>query len=242
MLQLGVLDKTQNLQRVLAQIADASNSDSFKFKEVVNEVLQRYASCHFAHLSATKCLSDEEKKYWDIFVEMMRSICVDPPALFQAYFVFTFYIKSLAIFIHGGLKAIKKIKYGDKCSKQLFREVLTRELERYDQGGETLTFANVDGVKCEKEAVGITHSMVDNGYTVVTILVLASGVYSIPPLVGSTEHVKNVLQKFNTIPKSEIETLEVLQATHTEDQGLSAQEVQKKFPLLKPLYWSGLQI
>lgn len=237
MMQVGVLDKMRELRRQLAQIEDESNSDDLKLKEVVKALLQHYNSCHFAYVSAIQCLSDEEIKYGDIFAEMMRSISDDPPALVKAYRVFKFYVKSFAIFIHWGLKKVsKKIKYGNQCAKQLFGELLSKELVRYDRDEKTSVTIDVD----DKEAAGSTKSMVHRDYTVVTILVLASGKYSILPLVCNTEHVKTVLQKLNTIAKSEIEALEVFWTAQREDEGVSEQELQRDFPLLKPVK-SGLE-
>ncbi|KAK1394812.1 hypothetical protein POM88_013868 [Heracleum sosnowskyi] len=176
-------------------------------------------------------------KYGNNFAEMMDSFDKHPEAVINLYDLFKYCAKSLAKFVH--LALIKEINYDGKCSKQLFAEVLTGELAKYDKDEETL--ASVDDMKNEEEAVGKAHSMVDNDYLVVTILVLARGVYSIPPLQCNTEHVKTVLQKFSSIPKSKIESLQVLLTPQTEDEGISEQGLHRTFPLLKPLTLSGLE-
>ncbi|XP_074330848.1 uncharacterized protein LOC141668059 isoform X2 [Apium graveolens] len=229
MLQVGVLDGTRELQREVQKITQvASNLDG-----VVKSLLRCNDSCRFAHLSVTQCISDE-KKYGNNFAEMMDSFDKDPEALVMLYDLFKYLAKSLAIFVHLALiKAIKKIYYDGKCSKQLFAEFLGRELAKYDEDEETL--ASVDGMQNEEEAVGRAHRMFDNDYLVVTILVLASGVYSIPPLQCNTEHVKTVLQKLSSIPKNKIESLQVLLTPQTEDEAISEKGLAAKFPLLKPL-------
>lgn len=58
-----------------------------------------------------------------------------------------------------------QIHYDGKYSKQLFREVLTRELVQYDRDKEA--FSNIDCMKYEKKTVGEEHCMVDNNYLVV---------------------------------------------------------------------------
>lgn len=63
-----------------------------------------------------------------------------------------------------------QINYDDKCPKQLFAELLTGELAKYDKDEETL--ASVDGMKYEEEAVGKAHSIVDNDYLVVISLLI----------------------------------------------------------------------
>lgn len=63
-----------------------------------------------------------------------------------------------------------QINYDGKCSKQLFAEILTRELAKYDKDEETLT--SVDGMQYEEEAVGKPQSIVDNDYLVVISLLL----------------------------------------------------------------------
>ncbi|KAK1394879.1 hypothetical protein POM88_013935 [Heracleum sosnowskyi] len=220
-LQVGVLDKMRELQTELAQTADTANLDCAKLEGVMKSLLQRYDSCHFAYLSVTQCISDEDTKY-GVENDKMDSICSDDPY----YEMIDCIIKKLVI------------NYDGKYSKQLFREVLTGELVKYDRDNET--FANVDdGMKYEKKAVGEEHGMVDNNYLVVTLLVLTSGMYSFPPLVCNPEHVKTVLQEFNTIPKSKVESVEVLWTPQMEDEVVSKQELQRDFPQLKPVNFTG---
>lgn len=63
-----------------------------------------------------------------------------------------------------------QINYDTKCSKELFAEILTRELAKYDKDEETL--ASFDGIKFEEVAVGEARSMVDNDYLVVISLLI----------------------------------------------------------------------
>lgn len=240
MLQVGLLGRKQLLRQQLdkiAQVKDATHLDGLKFKEVVDALFQRHDSCRFAYLSATQC--SDERKFGDIKAEFMRSILMNPPSVFLAYYLFRFIIKSLLFLLHWPFKmAIKKLKYENKCSKQLFGQVLNRELVRYDRDEEKMV--NFDGMKYE-EAVGETPGTVPNVYFVVTLLVLASGKYSIPPLEGNTEHLKTILQKFYAIPESKIETVEVLRSPQTGDDTVSEDELKRDFPLLKPVKLSDLE-
>ncbi|KAL8115760.1 hypothetical protein AgCh_022313 [Apium graveolens] len=232
-LQVGVLDNMRELQTELAQTADTS--DAIKLEGVMKSLLQHCDSCHFAHLTVTQCIS-EEIKYGEDNDEM-DSICAADPLAY--YIMLKCFMKGLVVVIHSAMKIIKKIHYDGKYSKQLFREVLTTEVVRYDRDEETIS--NIDGMKYKKKAVGEEHGMVDNNYLVVTMLVLASGIYSVPRLVCNTEHLQTVFKEFNTIPKSKVESVEVFWTQQTGDEVVSKQELQRDFPQLKPINFSGVE-
>lgn len=44
----------------------------------------------------------------------------------------------------------------------------------------------------------------------VTMVVLASGIYSVPSSVCNTEHIKTVFQEFNTIPMNKVEVSNIV--------------------------------
>ncbi|XP_074375205.1 FLUCTUATING-LIGHT-ACCLIMATION protein 1, chloroplastic-like [Apium graveolens] len=127
-------------------------------------------------------------------------------------------------------------KYDDmeKYSRPCFRGFLETELAKFEKEDET--FVNVDGVICKKDSGGNVNS-IDNEYSVVTLLVLADGEYWIPsvkwhtPLVNKVD-VKTALQKILSIPRSNLEALEVLWTPQTEKDSISEQELRRDFGLL----------
>ncbi|XP_074330585.1 uncharacterized protein LOC141667849 [Apium graveolens] len=212
------------------------HSDAMKFEGVMKTLVQHFDSCHFAYTNVTKCVSDKKMKF-EHDNDKADSLFVHDPLQFAVYSRLKCFVSKLVETIYGAVKTNKKINYEDKCSKQLCREVLASELVRY--GKDKKTSANIEGVQYENRVGGKENSMAGNEYLVVTILVLASGMYSIPSSMGNTEHVMTALQEFDAIPKSKLESLEVL---WTRDEVVSEQELERDFPLLEPIDPSGGKI
>ncbi|KAL6583009.1 hypothetical protein OROMI_005087 [Orobanche minor] len=127
-------------------------------------------------------------------------------------------------------------KYDDmeKYSRPCYRGFLETELAKFDKEEET--FVNVDGVRCKKESAG-NASIINNEYSVVTLLVLADGEYWIPSVKGHTSHVdkadvRTALQKIRSIGRSSLEAVEVLWTPQTENDSISEQELRRDFGLL----------
>ncbi|KAK2432777.1 myelin-associated oligodendrocyte basic protein [Trifolium repens] len=127
-------------------------------------------------------------------------------------------------------------KYGhlEKSSRPRFRRFLEIELGKSDNNDET--FMNVDGVKYQKESGGKVNS-IDNEYSVVTLLVLVDGEYLIPSLKGNSTRVnkgdvKTALRTIYSIPRSDLEAVEVLWTPQMENDVVSKQDVRRDFGIL----------
>ncbi|PNY09585.1 hypothetical protein L195_g006139 [Trifolium pratense] len=127
-----------------------------------------------------------------------------------------------------------KYDHLEKHSRPRFRGFLETVIGKFDKNDET--FVNVDGVKYRKEPVGKVNS-IDNEYSVVTLLVLVDGEYLIPSLKGHSKRVnkgdvKTALQTIYSIPRSNLEAVEVLWTPQMENDVVSKQDVRRDFGFL----------
>ncbi|WJX84541.1 hypothetical protein P8452_67109 [Trifolium repens] len=134
----------------------------------------------------------------------------------------------------GGTADIAKYDHLEGSSRPRFRGFLETELEKFDKNDET--FVNVDGVKYRKESNGKVNS-IDNEYSVVTLLVLVEDEYLIPSVKRNSKRVnkgdvKTALETILSIPRRELEGVEVLWTPQMENDVVSKQDVHRDFGFL----------
>ncbi|KAK2364043.1 myelin-associated oligodendrocyte basic protein [Trifolium repens] len=127
-----------------------------------------------------------------------------------------------------------KYDHLEGSSRPRFRGFLETELEKFDKNDET--FVNVDGVKYRKESNGKVNS-IDNEYSVVTLLVLVEDEYLIPSVKRNSKRVnkgdvKTALETILSIPRRELEGVEVLWTPQMENDVVSKQDVRRDFGFL----------
>ncbi|KAK1385281.1 hypothetical protein POM88_023016 [Heracleum sosnowskyi] len=102
-----------------------------------------------------------------------------------------------------------------------FLQIINRERDKYGQDVET--FVNVDGVKYKNCMVEANSSNIENEYTLATVSVLATGKHLIPSTNKKRQvylDTAAVLQTLISIPKTEIQSVEVLWSPQKEDHVL----------------------
>ncbi|GAU28211.1 hypothetical protein TSUD_313700, partial [Trifolium subterraneum] len=119
----------------------------------------------------------------------------------------------------------------EKDTRPRFRGFLETVVGQFDKNDET--FVNVDGVKYQKESVGKVTS-IDNEYSVVTLLVLVDGEYLIPSPKRSSTRVNKgdvitALQTIYSIPRSNLEAVEVLWTPQMENDVVSKKDIRRDF-------------
>ncbi|KAL6575422.1 hypothetical protein OROMI_012707 [Orobanche minor] len=108
-----------------------------------------------------------------------------------------------------------------------FREYLNKLLRGYREDDNTL--GNVDGVKYKKQ-VDMVNRSIDNEYTMVTVMVLATGGHSIPTKKEKGKKYVDsltVLQTLQRIPKNNIQSVEVVWSPQKEDEVLFEEAIRR---------------
>ncbi|KAL8127884.1 hypothetical protein AgCh_014723 [Apium graveolens] len=103
-----------------------------------------------------------------------------------------------------------------------FQQIIKRERVKYGEDEET--YVNVNGVRYKKNSmVEANSSNIENEYTLATMSVIATGKHLIPST-NKKRHVYldsvAVLQTLNSIPETEIRSVEVLWSPQKEDDVL----------------------
>ncbi|KAK2418037.1 myelin-associated oligodendrocyte basic protein [Trifolium repens] len=119
----------------------------------------------------------------------------------------------------------------EESSRPRFRGFLETEREKFDKNDET--FVNVDGVKYRKESNGKVNR-IDNEYSVVTLLVLVEDEYLIPSVKRNSKRVnkgevKTALETILSIPRRNLEGVEVLWTPQMENDVVPKQDVLRDF-------------
>uniref|UniRef100_A0A165ZE24 Uncharacterized protein n=1 Tax=Daucus carota subsp. sativus TaxID=79200 RepID=A0A165ZE24_DAUCS len=107
-----------------------------------------------------------------------------------------------------------------------FKKNLNELLEGFAGGG--ITLGNVNGVKY-RERIKVNRR-VDNEYTMVTVMVLATGHYLIPKKKEKGRKYFDslaVLQTLQHIPKNQIQSVEVFWSPQKEDEVLSEEDIRR---------------
>ncbi|WJX84634.1 hypothetical protein P8452_67186 [Trifolium repens] len=134
-------------------------------------------------------------------------------------------------------KWMKEVKVGFLDKKR----VLQRKLNRIGGTADTVFKSGLnrllkDGVKYRKESDRKVNS-IDNEYFVVTLLVLVDGKYLIPSLKRNSKRVdkgdvKTALETILSIPRRNLEGVEVLWTPQMENDVVSKQDVRRDFGFL----------
>nr|XP_043633341.1 uncharacterized protein LOC122604519 [Erigeron canadensis] len=113
-------------------------------------------------------------------------------------------------------------------SEKVYRQNFIEERSKIDE----LTLVNVNNIKKKKATSGRTDGF-GSEFIVVTIIVCANGVHSLPPI-KNREDFEKALQMLASI-QGKIKGVEVLWTPQMKDDILTKEEMVKSYPLLEPL-------
>ncbi|KAK1358388.1 hypothetical protein POM88_051644 [Heracleum sosnowskyi] len=124
-----------------------------------------------------------------------------------------------------------------KSLSKCFEEFLSQELETHGEGENTLVNVDNNVTYRNKARMVRANRRNNNGYTVVTLLVLATGKHLIPYFKENGtryHHVSEVLQTLQCIAKNEIQSVKVLWSPRKEYEVLLEDQLRIDFPRLNP--------
>ncbi|PWA52481.1 hypothetical protein CTI12_AA454450 [Artemisia annua] len=213
-LQVGLLGTARSLQKDLNEIAKTTNtstSDGFRhiLKATIAALLQHpdYYTSGYSYVDHGSSVKEAEKRF--------QKLSSDERSKFD---------EETLVNLNN---IIKKSATSQKSDDEY---IVVETGSKFDEE----PWVNLDNVR-KRNATSQMSNGVCNKHIVVTIIVAACGLHTLPPIKSNAE-LKKALQMLAFVPSSKIMAAMVLWTPQKKDDTLSEQELRADYPLLCPLF------